>query len=856
MRMAQESIDRWRQTQPTTGADDHKNFERGLEVAPYAEFLATVGAPRDPRNDDGQSASCAANLRIGRYRIISEIGRGSFGVVFRAVDTLLQRDVALKLPRPDRLLAGCGPPSFVHEARIGASLDHPGIVPVFETGQIGPIWYVASAYCVGPTLNDWLQRNSSIPLKLAAEVVALLADAVHHAHSRGILHRDLKPANVLLQSPSGETAQLLHPQVTDFGLACSIDEDPSIRNAALTGTLAYMAPEQTVDESFSVGTGSDIYALGVILFELLTNRLPFEAEDRDQLIRQIQEVPAPSTTATRIEVPRNLDAICLRCLAKAPCNRYGSAHELAADLRRYLAGECVEARPAGIVERIGRWGCRRPVAALLSGALLVTSLASVAVVTSLWRDAADSLQFAKQEQLARQRIDRQMQTSLLNLAWVTQEWYFQSAPGDSPFRDIARQVEHFYSAVASSGSDTRASTRLELAIKAASHSLAVRSAFQAGNDAAADREFAAGLAAWRLILDREPNNPQWPRAVALHVLTHAEGRRPKEDNLLYFFERPKLTSAAGSHLRDIKSAFVSLLYEIGEKHSALHNPDEVIRHLAAGITVGRELCNQPEASVETLTTTAAALHRLASVQRRIGQHELGLQTILEAQDLAEVAMTRATDQARPKQVAAGIHAYQATRSDGAAAATHFEAAERLYLELRTSEPTEVQHGVDLVELYTRAAQSAQRRDDTGLVLRRYTQALAVLTELLKQPLRHPELHLRLANVARRLGALYSASGDAQSARLHLEQATIAFVSAKIDKRHSKNQFLAWADCHQLLGELAIARDDATAAIQNHTMAITILESVRLRLPESLDIKRRMRRSEDALAALSSAHQAK
>ena len=328
-------------------------------------------AGRSARGAGDETVDVDVPQSIGRFQITRLIGIGGFGIVFEALDPDLHRKVALKIPRAESLLTGESRHRFLREAEAAAILDHPGIVPVYESGHAGGVCYIVSAYVEGPTLAAWLaERAGSVPPREAAELVRVLAEAVQHAHSRGVLHRDLKPANVLMSDV---------PRITDFGLARFVGDDSGQTRAnAIIGTPAYMAPEQAEGRSRDVGTAADIYALGAILYELLTRRPPFERESTLATLLAVrgEDPPPPARLAAR--VPADLEAVCLKCLEKQPERRYASAAALADDLQRFLRGEPVTARRPTRSELVRRWCARnRVAAALLSMVTLLTVLIAV-----------------------------------------------------------------------------------------------------------------------------------------------------------------------------------------------------------------------------------------------------------------------------------------------------------------------------------------------------------------------------------------------------------------------------------------------------------------------------------------------
>lgn len=359
-----------------------------------------------------------AGQRIGRFELLRELGRGGYGIVLLANDPQLGRQVALKIPRPEILVDATTRRRFLREAQAAGGLDHPNLIPVYEVGEDGPFCYLASAYCEGPSLAQWLkEKNGPVPLRLAAKLVRALASGVQHAHERGVLHRDIKPSNVLLERPAGSASvgsTEWVPRLTDFGLAKLLDvTDDQTRTGSILGTPAYMAPEQAEGRLNSIGPATDVYALGVLLYELLAGRVPFRGNSDIQTLQQITGGEVAGLARLRPGIPRDLEAITLKCLERDPHRRYSSALGLAEDLRRYLHGEPTTARPAGAIEHAIKWGRRRPaVAALIAVSVLaVTALASGGTWTffsqrNSLREIRSHL-YAADMHLAQQAIDRQ-----------------------------------------------------------------------------------------------------------------------------------------------------------------------------------------------------------------------------------------------------------------------------------------------------------------------------------------------------------------------------------------------------------------------------------------------------------------
>jgi WD40 repeat protein len=267
---------------------------------------------------------------------------------------------------------------------------------VYEIGEEGNVFYIASAYCDGPTLGEWLRGQAApVPFLVAGRLLAVLAAAVAHAHERGILHRDLKPGNILLQrfdSSASETDALgeamgYFPRICDFGLAKLLDQvSQETCSGVPIGSTSYMAPEQATGRLREHGPATDVYALGVILYELLTGQPPHRGETDLETLHLVSNQDPPPPRAARPNLPRDLETICLKCLEKRPIRRYASALELTVDLRRFLDGKPIRARPVSACQRAGKWARRRPVHAALAVviALSLASIVGVLVWSSAW----------------------------------------------------------------------------------------------------------------------------------------------------------------------------------------------------------------------------------------------------------------------------------------------------------------------------------------------------------------------------------------------------------------------------------------------------------------------------------------
>jgi serine/threonine-protein kinase len=321
-------------------------------------------------------------LRAAGYEIDQELGRGGMGVVYRAYQGKLDRAVALKVIKSGGFATEGERLRFQNEAEAVAQLDHPHIVPIYEVGERRGLHYFSMRLIAGTSL-DKRRDEFSRDVRAAARLVATVAEAMHHAHQRGILHRDLKPANILIDDHD-------EPHVTDFGLARRIEGDGDLtQSGAIVGTPSYMSPEQATGVKGSLTTATDVYGLGAVLYALLTGQAPHPGSTYVEVLDQVRSSAPEPPSKRNAKVPRDLEVVCLKCLEKEPEGRYPSAQALADDLRRWLAGQPITARPVGAATRAWMWCRRHPLPAALAGLLLLSVAAGFAGVTWKWREAVE-----------------------------------------------------------------------------------------------------------------------------------------------------------------------------------------------------------------------------------------------------------------------------------------------------------------------------------------------------------------------------------------------------------------------------------------------------------------------------------
>jgi WD40 repeat protein len=420
------------------------------ELADLVAARREVGAamPAEPPTQHGSAdtkkrGASAPLATLGDYQLLEELGQGGMGRVYKAWQRRLSRIVALKVIRPGVPTTEADRLRFRTEADAAARLDHPNIVPVYEVGEHDGVPYIASRYVEGGPLSRHLERFAD-DRRAAAGLLAGLARAVHHAHQRGVLHRDLKPGNILLERRAGD-AEVLVPHIADFGLARLLDQDSGLtQTGELVGTPSYMAPEQAAGGSEAITTATDVYGLGAILYVLLMGRPPFAGRTTLETLQQVKGCEPESPRRLNPKVDRDLETICLTCLAKDPRRRYVSAQALAEDLESWLGHRPIAARPAGARERLAKWVRRHPATAAFAGLCALIILGALA--GSLWHvhvlgEALTDSDRLRQEGLAREAHLRDL-VYVADMRLAKEAWDTGDLPHLAVLLDRQRPAEH------------------------------------------------------------------------------------------------------------------------------------------------------------------------------------------------------------------------------------------------------------------------------------------------------------------------------------------------------------------------------------------------------------------------------
>lgn len=377
---------------------DCGDAEERVSLQELAAFRAQFGGLQDGEDDVlDDLADGFMPDKIGRFEIQERIGSGTFGCVYLAYDPKLTRNVAIKVahlgPHSNRQLRH----RFLREAHAAARLAHQNVVSLHEYGDENGLLYLVYELCEGPTLDEWMaEQPDRLEPRTAVRIISELASGLGHAHSRGLVHRDVKPGNILLQPKAdrvGEDELEFTPRITDFGLAYDfLSRDKKSNTGGLFGTIDFMPPEQALGEAQSIQPVSDLYSLGVILYRMLTGKLPFAGSNVVDTLRRICSQPPVSLRNVNPEIPKDLEAICLKCLQKNPKSRYSSCDDLRRDLTRYLNRVPVSARPQSKFETAYHVVSARPMVSTLIGSIIAVCLISAIVFSKMAADLQSNQQ--------------------------------------------------------------------------------------------------------------------------------------------------------------------------------------------------------------------------------------------------------------------------------------------------------------------------------------------------------------------------------------------------------------------------------------------------------------------------------
>jgi serine/threonine-protein kinase len=734
-----------------------------------------------------QSPASAPLAAVGDYDLMEKLGEGGMGVVYKARQRGAGRIVALKVIRPDRLHA-LSPESrqsaverFRTEARAAAQLEHDNIVTVYDVGESQGRHYFSMRYVEGRSLAELL-RDGPIANRQAAAYLEPLARAAHEAHLRGILHRDLKPQNVLVDAKTNR------PMLADFGLAKLIEGETALtRDGEAIGTPPYMSPEQCRD-SARVTASADIYALGATLYHLLTGRPPFQSATALDTLRQVlmEDPVAPRKLNTAID--RDLETICLKCLEKEPERRYASAQLLADDLRLYLGGEPILARPIGPVGHVWRWCRRNPQSASLAGAAALSVVLALAAVTTGY--VKTSLAHGESEESY-----RQARSAVDDLFTRVSEETLLNQPGMQPLRrDLLERALVYYQRFLRQRGDDH-SVRDELAATHFRMGLIVE---EIESPAKATASYHRAIAAQRRLVAETPHSLE--RLEALAGALNAQGRAlyklHKIEPALHAWSeaaqvRSRLVDLA-PHNRDFRRLLANAHMNLGlaEHQLASDTNDD------AGISRAREQFAKAEALRRQLLRDSSDD---ATVLRDLGRGYYNLANLADAaNDLDEAkrcfeAAANALEQALQR-VPSGIDdqhdlatCYRRLADleiDSAAALAMYDKARTVAERLAQQNPAVAKYHRELAEVYRNLGLAVYSSGKSTEAFALFDQASATLEELIQKDPRTPDYQRDSAALLRAMADVFFDQGQTERARESLSRARerlAGLASSRLDQ---------------------------------------------------------------------------
>jgi tetratricopeptide (TPR) repeat protein len=819
---------------------------------------------------------------FGDYEIQSELGRGGMGIVYRARQITLNRPVALKMIKAGILADDSELERFQKEAEAVALLDHPGIVPIYEVGEYDGQSYFSMKLVEGGNLADRMgsfRENS----KAVATLMIAMAQAVHHAHMRGILHRDLKPLNILIDHHG-------HPHVTDFGLAKRVENDVELTpSGAFVGTPAYMSPEQVQSHRGSMTTATDVYGLGAIFYALLTGKAPFGGKSVIETLDSVRSHSPERPRKINARVPADLETICLKCLEKEPSRRYSSAQALIDDLENWVESRPITARRVGLAERACLACKRRPAVATLSAAVVLALIVGTVAVIIVQTRANGLLEGQKNDLIVANSKIEQVNSELRGANILLDRQRLRAEDREA---QAINAVKRFRDAIASEpelkNTPVLSLLRIRLLREPLAFFRALRNRLQADGesrpeslDRLAQSSFELGNLSYEIGDKQDALNAYREALAILENRAKAEPASvPVQDALAALFTRMGVLLSETGKPNDALNAYQSSLqirqkmadanpsdperqrgiatcyHNIAAVLKTIARPAETLKFHESALRIQRKLAEANPTDAQLQCDVAASQSNLGSLLRATGR----LPEALEAQQSALAIFQKLTD-ADPTNTAFQLKLGQVHLNLGvlfndlgklAESLKAFQATQTVLRKLADANPTNIQFRSGLAASYLNSGNILMYNGKETEALKAYESALATYGTLADANPTVTEFQRNRGSCHYNIGNLLTDMGQLDNA-YKSHQSGLTIRQKLVDANPSVIQFQSdLAESHYKIGTLQVAQGQPEAAMKSFESARRIAQKLADANPTIIQFQNQLGEYDESIGQLQSA----